>query len=174
MIEDQTIEDQAIEDQTIEGGYASESLFDRRRKYLSVNCHYTMCRIHAAPYVTWLACRRTDSATWRHSGARLDSSADGVRYFCRLLRHHVACINTRRTPRSSTFLPVASCSKRFETRDNCRHAPELGAPVASKAEILDRYLIFGVLIVWLRPYIPESRCHVLLSADHAVRASARY
>ena len=63
--------------------------------YPSANCHCTMCRrIHAAPYVTWLA---VPAARFRYSKgtpARIASSTNGSRYYCSACGSHLACTNT--------------------------------------------------------------------------------
>ena len=61
--------------------------------YPCADCHCTLCRrIHAAPYVTWIA---VPAHTFRYTRAAptvLQSSTQGTRYFCSACGSHVACI----------------------------------------------------------------------------------
>lgn len=63
--------------------------------YPSVNCHCTMCRrIHAAPFVTWLAVPVARFRVSSGEPARLVSSTNGTRHFCPACGSHLACSNT--------------------------------------------------------------------------------
>jgi len=64
-------------------------------KYLSANCHCTLCRrAQAAPFVTWLVVPKAQFQYTADVPALLSSSADGTRYFCPHCGTHVACTNT--------------------------------------------------------------------------------
>ena len=63
-------------------------------EYLTANCHCTMCRhIHAAPYVAWIVVPVARFSYSSEVPRKLESSADGTRYFCAACGTHVACVN---------------------------------------------------------------------------------
>ena len=64
--------------------------------YRVLNCHCTMCRrCHAAPFVTWLVVPVSRYRLTKGEPARLDSSTDAHRGFCRDCGTPVYCVSSK-------------------------------------------------------------------------------
>ena len=72
----------------------ADPLHDRRRRISHREMSLTMCRhIHAAPYVAWIVVPVARFSYSSEMPRKLESSADGTRYFCAACGTHVACVN---------------------------------------------------------------------------------